>query len=192
MILVMACAGLAGGVLAGEQDDARMKAFIAAGREAADMLVKQIGGELRREMEASGVLRGVIVCKYTAPEVANMLSRQTGMRVTRVSLRPRNPALGFPDPWEQKTLAEFERRAANGERPAQLEHWELVNEPQGRFLRYMKAIPTQKLCLNCHGPVEGIPEVIKAQIAAEYPHDRAVGFREGSIRGAVAVKKFAD
>jgi hypothetical protein len=53
----------------------------------------------------------------------------------------------------------------------------------------MKAIPTGKVCLSCHGPVEQISEAVKAQIANEYPHDRAVGFAEGSIRGAVTVKK---
>ncbi len=169
-----------------------LASFIDTSRKMAAEIIRQIGGELRKEMDASGPLRAVIVCKYTAPEVASNLSRMSGMRVTRVSLKPRNPALGFPDPWEQKVLAEFDRRVAAGQKPEQLEHWELVAEPQGRFLRYMKAIPTQKLCLNCHGPAEGITDAVKAQIANEYPYDRATGFREGSVRGAVSVKKFLD
>ena len=57
-------------------------------------LVAQIRGELTKELEFSGPLRGVIVCKYTVPEISSAMSRKTGWRVTRVALRPRNPALG--------------------------------------------------------------------------------------------------
>lgn len=189
----MLFASMAASVAAAEPGaEDSLASFIDTSRKMAAEIVRQIGGELRKELDASGPLRAVIVCKYTAPEVASNLSRMTGMRVTRVSLKPRNPALGLPDPWEQKVLADFDRRVAAGHKPEQLEYWELVTEPQGRFLRYMKAIPTQKLCLTCHGPLEGITDAVKAQIANEYPYDRATGFREGSVRGAVSVKKFLD
>ena len=144
---------------------------------------------MRKELEATGPMRTVMVCKYTAPEVAFALSRLNGMRVARVSLKPRNPALGYPDAWEQTVLLDFDQRAARGEKADGIEHAAIVNEPTGRYLRYMKAIPTAKICIACHGPVEQISEPVKAQIAHDYPHDRAVGFREGSIRGAVSIKK---
>ena len=77
-------------------------------------LVAQIRGELTKELEFSGPLRGLIVCKYTVPEISSAMSRKTGWRVTRVALRPRNPALGSADAWEQKVLLDFERRAERG------------------------------------------------------------------------------
>lgn len=166
-----------------------LKKFVEQSRKASGQLISQIGGEMRKEVEATGPMRAVMVCKYTAPEVASSVSRMSGMRVTRVSLRPRNPSLGFADPWEQGVLAEFERRAARGEKVESIEFAEAVQEPAGVYLRYMKAIPTGKVCLACHGPVEQISEAVRAQIANEYPHDRAVGYVEGSIRGAVSVKK---
>ena len=170
------------------QDDA-LRPFTEQSRKASAELIRQIGGEMRKEVESTGPMRAVMVCKYTAPEVASSLSRLNGMRVTRVSLKPRNPALGYPDVWEQNVLLDFERRQARGEKVETMEHTELVSEPTGRFLRYMKAIPTGKVCLACHGPADQISDAVKAQIANEYPHDRAVGFAEGSIRGAVSVKK---
>lgn len=173
---------------AGEHE-AALRAFTEHSRKVSSELIRQIGGEMRKEVEATGPMRAVMVCKYTAPEVSSTLSRLHGMRVTRVSLQPRNPALGFPDAWEQTVLLEFERRFARGEKADGIEHAEVVSEPTGRYLRYLKAIPTGKVCLACHGPVEQITEAVKAQIANEYPHDRAVGFKEGSIRGAVSIKK---
>ena len=173
----------------GAAHDDALRAFVEQSRKVSGELIRQIGGEMRKEVETTGPMRAVMVCKYTAPEVASSLSRLNGMRVTRVSLRARNPALGYPDAWEQNVLMEFDRRAARGEKTDAIEHAEVVNEPSGRYLRYMKAIPTGKVCLACHGPTEQISDAVKAQIASEYPHDRAVGFVEGSIRGAVSVKK---
>lgn len=166
-----------------------LRSFVEQSRKVSGELIRQIGGEMRKEVEATGPMRAVMVCKYAAPEVASSLSRLNGMRVTRVSLKARNPALGFPDPWEQNVLMEFDRRAARGDKADAIEHAEIVTEPTGRYLRYMKAIPTGKVCLACHGPTEQISDAVKAQIANEYPHDRAVGFVEGSIRGAVSIKK---
>lgn len=174
---------------AGHVSDDVLRRFVEQSRKVSTQLILQIGGEMRKEVEATGPMRAVMVCKYTAPEVASSISRMNGMRVSRVSLKPRNPALGYPDPWEQNVLVEFERRAAKGEKTDAMEFAEAVSEPTGIFLRYMKAIPTGKVCLACHGPVEQMSEAVKAQIANEYPHDRAVGFAEGSIRGAVTVKK---
>lgn len=179
---------LASAFAARGQDDT-LRPFIDQSRKASAELIRLIGSEMRKEVETTGPMRAVMVCKYTAPEVASALSRQNGMRVTRVSLKTRNPALGYPDVWEQNVLLDFERRAARGEKPETMEHAEIVTEPTGRQLRYMKAIPTGKVCLACHGPSDQISDAVKSQIANEYPHDRAVGFAEGSIRGAVSIKK---
>lgn len=158
-------------------------------RKVAAQFVQTLGGELRREMEASGALRSVLICKYYAPEVASMLSRHTGWRVTRVALRPRNPALGHPDAWEQKVLMDFDERVARGEKAEALEHSEVVREPQGEVFRYMKALPVAPLCLNCHGPADKMSEIVKQQILKEYPRDTATGYHLGQVRGAVAIKR---
>lgn len=158
-------------------------------RKTAGSLIQQIGGELKKEYEISGPLRSVIVCKYTAPEVSSNVSRKSGASVKRVSLKVRNPVLGMPDAWEQKVLLDFERRYGKGEKAEAIEYAEIVSEAQGRYFRYMKAIPIGPLCMNCHGPLESMTEGTKAQIAGEYPHDKAVGYSLGQIRGGVSYKK---
>lgn len=165
------------------------RAQLEEARKATSELVMQVRGELVRAIEASGPLRAIVVCKYTVPEISSAVSRKYGARVTRVSLRPRNPALGWGDAWEQTALMSFDQRVAKGEKAEGMEHAEVVTEPSGRFLRYARALPVTQACTHCHGPAEQISEAIRAQLANEYPHDRAIGTAVGQVRGAVTFKK---
>jgi hypothetical protein len=158
-------------------------------RKVANDLVSQVRGELTKELELSGPMRALIVCKYTVPEISSALSRKTGWRVTRVALRPRNPALGSADAWEQKVLLDFERRAEKGEKPEGLEVGEFVTEPGGRFYRYMKALPLGPICVACHGAPDKLTPNLKALLETEYPNDRATGYSVGQVRGAVTIKR---
>ena len=160
-----------------------------AARATASDLIQQFGAVLKKEMAAGGPDNAIAVCRDTAPRLAGELSRKSGARVSRVSLKTRNPLLGEPDAWEQQVLAEFDRQAAQGAKPETLERAEVVSEPQGRFFRYMKAIPVQPLCLTCHGTTDSIPDTVKARLAVDYPHDRATGYTLGQIRGAVTIKR---
>jgi hypothetical protein len=166
--------------------------LLAASRAASAQLLQQLGAELKQELARGGPAGAIGVCRDAAPEIAGKLSRQSGARVARVSLKTRNPLLGTPDAWEQAVLAEFDRRAAAGEKPETLEYSETVTEPQGRSFRYMKAIPVQPLCLACHGTAEMIAPEVAQRLQGDYPHDRARGYTVGQIRGAVTIKRPLD
>jgi hypothetical protein len=163
--------------------------LVTSSRQAAGKLIQELGAQLREELAKGGPEGAVVVCQKTAPDIAARISRETGWRVSRVSLKPRNPLLGSPDPWEQKTLAEFDRRAAAGEKSEALEFGEIVDEPAGRFFRYLKAIPVQPLCLTCHGTPETMDPGVRKRLWLEYPHDRATGYSAGQIRGGVTIKQ---
>lgn len=158
-------------------------------RATASQLIQKLGGALKQEMAAGGPERAISVCRDIAPGLAGDLSRSSGARVARVSLKTRNPLLGLPDAWEQQVLMDFDRRAASGEKPETLEYSEVVEEPQGRYFRYMKALPVQPMCLSCHGGSEAVADEVRAKLAVEYPHDRALGYTLGQIRGAVTIKQ---
>lgn len=185
MVLALLCAAWAPAAVA----QTGQKGLLDESRAVANQLMAQIRGELTRELERTGPVRAIIVCKYSVPEITSNLSRQTGMRITRVSLRPRNRALGEPDIWEQRVLLDFENRVAKGEKAEALEYSEVVDEPAGRAFRYMKALPTSQPCLLCHGPGSQHSEGVKALLATEYPHDKAVEYGIGQVRGAVSIKK---
>lgn len=129
------------------------------------------------------------VCKDIAPAMAGDISRQNGWKLTRVSLKVRNPLLGTADQWEQKTLMQYEDRLAKGEKPEVLETAEIVNEPNGTYFRYMKAIVLQQGCVACHGSADKIPSAVKARLDEDYPHDQAVGYAPGQLRGGISIKR---
>lgn len=158
-------------------------------REIAGELVQRLGAALRKAMADFGPEGAITVCRDTAPQLAGELSRRTGWRVARVSLRVRNPLLGAPDAWEQEMLEGFDAAVKSGAKPEVLEVAEIVDEPQGSYFRYLKALPVHPLCLTCHGTKESIPPGIQSRLAAEYPHDKATGHTVGQVRGAVTIKR---
>jgi len=175
-----------GAVAATAQDDA---ARMEEARKLAGQMILALGGKLQAEMKAGGPAAAIGVCTTAAPTIAGELSRQNGVRLTRVSLKVRNPLLGSPDAWEQNALIAFESRLAKGEPADKLEFVETVVEPGGRYFRYMKALPVQPVCLNCHGDAAKLAQEIKERLAREYPADRATGYALGQIRGAVSIKR---
>jgi hypothetical protein len=155
-------------------------------------LMQQLGGALQKEMKEGGPAQAIGVCRDLAPSIAGELSREHGWRVTRVGTRVRNPLLGTPDAWEQQVLKEFKVRAAGGEALADMSFSTVVEEPDGRYFRYMKAIGTQAVCLNCHGSAQKLAPGVAEQLVSHYPMDRALDYQDGELRGAVSIKQPLD
>ena len=151
--------------------------------------LKQLATENHKAISEGGPESAIKVCKDIAPNMAGDISRQNGWKLTRVSLKVRNPLLGTPDAWEQKNLQEFTALAAKGEKAETMEVAEIVQEPAGKSFRFMKAIAMKPGCIACHGNAEQIPANIKARLSEEYPHDKATGYSVGQIIGAVSIKR---
>jgi hypothetical protein len=143
---------------------------------------------LTAEIAKGGPASAIAVCRDKAPQMAKAASEETGWNIRRVSLRNRNPK-AVPDAWERAALEEFDRRAAAGESPATLEKYEIVSEGGQRTYRYMRALPTQPLCVNCHGEPDKLAPGVAQRLHELYPDDKAVGYRPGEIRGAMTIRK---
>ncbi len=143
-------------------------------------------GELQAAMKAGGPVTATSVCQARAPIITDMSSANSGWDVGRTSLKLRNPE-NKPDTWEKKVLDDFEARKQAGEDLKNMEYSEIVMSDGRKSFRYMKAIPTAELCLNCHG-LNIKPEV--ASLLDElYPTDQAHGYNAGDIRGAFTLQK---
>ena len=107
--------------------------------------------------------------------------------IGRTSLKIRNSA-NAPDNWELAVLRQFEARKIQGEPADKLEFFAVIDDDKGqKTFRYMKAIPTVALCLNCHG--ETLSPEVAAKLKELYPNDQAHGFKEGDLRGAFTIAK---
>ena len=160
--------------------------------EEAKLAVQALGGTLKGElqlaMKAGGPVNAMDVCNTKAPEIAKSVSADKNMAVSRVSLKNRNPVMGKANEWQDTVLNEFETRKTGGEKADALAYANIVKTSDGHEeFRFMKAIPTGSLCLTCHG-AELKPEV-SAKLNELYPDDKAVGYKEGDLRGAFVVVK---
>ncbi len=166
-----------------------VEALTAETKKAVLPVVPKVVATMQETVAAKGATEAIPVCKEEAPRLIREVRESTGWSIRRVSLKPRNAERGTPDLWEARVLANFNIRAAAGERPDTIEHAEVVNEDGRRYLRYMKALPTGDVCLKCHGPAESLDADLKTRLKASYADDQAVGYTKGQIRGALTVKR---
>lgn len=164
-------------------------ALTAETKKAVLPLAPKVVAAMQEAVAEKGVAGAIPVCKEQAPELIKEKRKETGWDIRRVSLKARNAERGTPDLWEVRQLADFNIRAANGEKPETLEKSEIVTIDGRRVLRYMKALPVADVCLKCHGPVDGLDVNLKAKLAESYPHDKATEYSKGQIRGALTVKR---
>jgi type II secretory pathway pseudopilin PulG len=157
----------------------------------AQLAIKALAADMKKAlmsaMQDGGPVEAVSVCKLIAPSLAAEISKQYGLDIRRTSLKIRNPD-NEADSWETDVLQRFETRLASGEAIQKLSFSEKVENDKGPAQwRMMKAIPTDKVCLSCHG--SKIVPPVQAMLDQHYPDDMATGFKLGDIRGAFTVKR---
>ena len=136
-------------------------------------------------MREGGPAKAIEICNTSAPQIANSLSRE-GWQVRRTSLKVRNPA-NSPDDFELNVLEDFEHSKNDNADITSLTYYKMTENGERVVFRYMKAIPTDELCLTCHG--NNIEKSLSVKIEDLYPEDRARGFEKGDIRGAFSLTK---
>jgi len=163
-------------------------AWVGDARKVATSIPPKLVAVLTDEMAKGGPEGAIGVCRDVAPQLAKAASAETGWAIRRVSLKNRNPR-AVPDAWERAVLEDFDRRAAAGEAPATLEKAEIVVVAGKQEYRYMRALPVQSLCLNCHGTPEQLTPAVGRKLKELYPDDKATGYKPGDIRGAMTIRK---
>ena len=137
-------------------------------------------------MKAGGAEEAIEVCYSKAPKIAKDLSDSTGWKIGRTSLKIRNTN-NAPDEWETEILNNFEKQKLEGVKVSELEFADTVMIDNNQYFRYMKAIQTGSVCLNCHGAK--IKDPIKESILKLYKDDKAIDYNMGEIRGAFTLSK---
>lgn len=157
-------------------------------REIAQEMPSKLSSVLKTEIQKGGTTHAISVCRDKAPAMAKALSEAKGVQIRRVSLKNRNPK-AVPDAWEKTVLEEFDRQAAAGGNIDLLEKTGITQENGKTVYRYMKALPTQAACLQCHGDETKIKAETRNRLQELYPDDKATGYSAGQIRGAITIKK---
>lgn len=157
-------------------------------RSAAGDFMGRLKQVLVRNMQTRGVVNAVDVCSDSALIITSNIGKEMGLIIKRVSVKNRNP-VNYPDEFENQVLNDFKELQAAGKLDASVEHAELTEYKGQKAIRYMRPIITGNVCLTCHGSQEYIPDAVKTLITEKYPQDKARGYSEGDLRGAVSIIK---
>ncbi len=154
-------------------------------REAVQSFARALKGNLQSVLQKKGPAEAVKACSSIAPLIAMTKSKSYSWKISRTSLKLRDPD-NAPDTWERAVMEQFEARKAKGEDISKLEYYEVVEMDGNRMFRYMKAIPTlEKPCLTCHG--SNLRPDVAAALDKHFPNDKARGYKAGDIRGAFTI-----
>ncbi len=154
-------------------------------RESVQSFARALKGNLQSALQEKGPAGAVEACSTIAPLIAMTKSKSYSWKISRTSLKLRDPD-NAPDTWERAVMEQFEARKAKGEDISKLEYYEVVEMDGSRMFRYMKAIPTlEKPCLTCHG--SNLRPDVAAAIDKHFPDDKARGYKAGDIRGAFTI-----
>jgi hypothetical protein len=173
--------------LSAEEINTTHENYLKMSRETAQNFSQTLGKTLKAQIESGGVESAIAVCKEVAPALTKQYSDQN-RTVTRVSIKPRNQRIGIPSAWESEVLKRFDEQAFQKADLTQLETTKVVESNDGKWFYYIKAIPTQSMCLQCHGQSNDIPTSVKGLLSKEYPFDQATGYVVGQVRGAISIK----
>lgn len=139
-------------------------------------LQQQLSARLLAEMSTGGPSAAVKVCRDEAQAITAKVAAEQGMEIGRTSHRLRNPA-NAARPWVAKLLPSYAGRKADEVGPQIVDLGERVG--------VVKPLPTQPLCLGCHGERSAMAPEVGEMIASAYPQDEATGFTAGEVRGLI-------
>ncbi|PHS79052.1 MAG: glutamate synthase [Rhodospirillaceae bacterium] len=163
------------------------KALMMEGKGLIKGFATELVGELKKGMKAGGPIAAIGVCNIKAMPITDKHTAEaSGWTIKRSSHKLRNTD-NQPDTFEARAIKELLARQANGEKAKDMAVTMVTIEDGKKTFRMVKAIPTGKPCLACHG--SDIKPEVAAKLDSLYPNDKARGFKMGEMRGIFSLKK---
>lgn len=153
------------------------------GKAAATTLLKTLGGNLKKQMKANGPVGAVKFCTENAYTLTESVSDSFGQNVSikRISLKERNPS-NAPEGKEKVIMESLQTLHDNGVVMPEY----ILERVDADTFKYYKPLQINKgVCLKCHGGY--IDEKVAAELKKMYPTDKATGYVQGDLRGAIVV-----
>ena len=164
-----------------EESDAKQAAFLNRSQEVTAQFQSELQTTLSTAIGEAGAVGAIGVCQSAAPAIAQALSDESGLAVSRIARRNRN-AEGGLSPELEPLYAQLEAAPMDNGAPRK------VHGSVDGAMVYLQAIPMKEQpCSVCHGT--NIDPAISDAIAAAYPDDLATGFEPGELRGAFLVQE---
>jgi len=151
--------------------------------------IKTLGKELKSNVtkwmkkDPTG-LEAAYFCSKSAARLTKEANAKfpEGVRVYRTALKLRNTK-NAPDATDKEVMLKWEKAIEEGS----FKKKPMVVSVDGKERVYVPLL-VEKGCLKCHGPVAKIDPKVRELIEKKYPEDRAVGFKEGDLRGVIVAE----
>ena len=177
------------GSIAALAQSPELDAFIGQSRANTASFKSRLSRIRSMEIETLGLATAVEVCRVMAPQLYHEFSVDKHILLRRVSLKPRNSIRGHADAWEQEGLLKMRELLENKDKPNSLEIAELVEEPAGKYFRYLSPIIARPVCMKCHGSATEIDSRVVNILKHHYPDDQATGYQVEDLMGAISIKQ---
>ncbi len=157
--------------------------YLSQGRRVVSLSFGALSTRLQQAIVEQGTDHAIAFCNIHALPLTDSLSQAMNVNISRTALRFRNPE-NAPEPLDEQMMKYFGQLELQvGRLPDTL-----VIDESG-FYVYMAPILTLPACLQCHGlPETEINHQTISLVRSLYPDDKAIGFREGELRGMWKVR----
>lgn len=144
-------------------------------------MAKTLKVNMKSHMKSGGPVAAVDFCSQQAGNIENSINKSytNGISVKRISLQYRN-SKNAPSADEKEVLQELQRKINTGKKLPPL----FIEKLSNNHYKVYKPIFLNKVCLNCHGDSKTLNKAAYKKIKATYPHDKAIGYKAGDLRGA--------
>lgn len=165
----------------GEPSEEQRAEFLSQSQAVTERFQSELQTTLATAIGEVGAVGAIGVCQSAAPAIAQALSEESGLAVSRIARRNRNANGGLPSELEP-LYAQLEAAPMDNGAPRKVH-----GSVEDRMV-YLQAIPMKEQpCSACHGT--NIAPAISDAITEAYPADLATGFAPGELRGAFLVQE---
>ncbi len=146
--------------------------------KAATLTTRVLGKKLHQLVKQKGPEYAVEFCSKDADRLTDSVSSVLGLKIRRLAKKYRNPdneTLGKDSLIFKKYILDW-----LGHQPLKEQ---IIIDRDGHPV-YYNPIKVKHFCLTCHGePGKTMNPDLAEKIKKHYPNDKAIGFKEGQLRG---------
>lgn len=154
----------------------KQKTYEEIGLEYALATKKLLGQNLMGTIQKKGTLEALAFCYSQAMPLTDSMSVKYNAKIKRVSDKNRNPN-NKANAEELVYIEQFKKKLAEKQEPKP------VVVDKGEKVQFYYPIPTNTMCLQCHGKPNDINPAVRVKTLKLYPNDLAIGYGENEVRG---------
>jgi hypothetical protein len=161
----------------------KQEELILQGNQIVQESFQAFSAELKSALVEGGVINAVGYCHLKASPILDSISKAFNARISRISIKYRNPA-NSPDTLDITIINAYASQLAEGQ--ALQPHLEYSGN---NIIFYSPIVIQNPMCLLCHGePGITIDQANYDFVRLNYPNDLATGYQLGDLRGVWKVK----